>query len=103
MPEQVRDVGDQRTRELESLAEASHLLTSTLELGEILDRLAAIARRRLGVDVVRIWLADESGETLSMRAQQGVGGETVAASSRVPRLASLAGWVATERRSVILP
>src|SRR5262249_5782249 len=103
MPDQTRDVGDRRTRELESLAEASHLLTSTLDLGEVLDRLADIARRRLAVDVVRIWLVDDSGETLSMRAQQGVGGEAVAASGRVPRLASLAGWIATEQTPIILP
>jgi len=62
---------DQRTRELEVLAESSRLLTATLDLGEVLDRLAGIARRRLEVDVVRIWLLDESGEVMRLRAQQG--------------------------------
>ena len=62
---------DLRTRALEVLAESSRLLTATLDLGEVLDRLAEIARRRLEVDVVRIWLPDESGEFLSLRTQQG--------------------------------
>ena len=62
---------DQHTRELEVLAESSRLLTATLDLGEVLDRLAGIARRRLEVDVVRIWLLDESGEFMRLRAQQG--------------------------------
>jgi len=94
---------DQHTRELETLAEANRLLTSTLDLGEILDRLAAIAQRRLAVDVVRIWLLDDSGETLSLRAQRGATEPGVPVSSRVGLFRSLSGWVVNERAPLILP
>ena len=55
---------DQSARELEVLAESSRLLTSTLDLGEVLDRLADIAQARLDVDIARIWLLDDAGEFL---------------------------------------
>ena len=60
---------DQRARELEVLAESSRLLTSTLDLGEVLDRLADIAQARIGADIARIWLLDDAGESLELRAR----------------------------------
>src|SRR5439155_11731390 len=92
---------DQRTRELEVLAESSRLLTSTLDLGEVLDRLAGIARRRLQVDVVRIWLLDESGGTLILRAQQGTTRADVGL-ARLSAQASLSGWVLTRAAPLVL-
>jgi GAF domain-containing protein len=103
MPDATHDGGDQRTRELEVLAESSRLLTATLDLGEVLDRLAGIARSRLQVDVVRIWLRDESGDTLSLRAQQGVTRAAAAAKTRLATSESVAGWVVTERTPLALP
>src|SRR5215472_9885882 len=93
----MSDSRDQRTRELEVLAESSQLLTSTLDLGEVLERLAGIARDRLGVDVARIWLLDESRDVLLLRAQQGVMRHDVAAKDRLSSRESLVGWVITER------
>ena len=94
---------DSRTRALEVLAESSRLLTATLDLDEVLDRLAGIARRRLEVDVVRIWLLDESGEFLSLRAQHGAGGAgSPAPHERLPR-ESLSGWVLTSGTPLALP
>jgi len=92
---------DQRTRELEVLAESSRLLTSTLDLAEVLDRLAGIARRRLDVDVARIWLLDETGETLRLRAQQGTRQDALAGDRLSPR-SLLSGWVMTQRKPVVL-
>jgi GAF domain-containing protein/CheY-like chemotaxis protein len=93
---------DQRTRELEVLAESNRLLTETLDLGEVLDRLAGIAQRRLDVDVTRIWLLDESGEMLCLRAQQGASSSAAVGRDRLPR-ASLSGWVLTHRQPLVLP
>jgi GAF domain-containing protein/anti-sigma regulatory factor (Ser/Thr protein kinase) len=95
-------IQDQRTRELEVLAEAGRLLTSTLDLGEVLDRVAGIARRRLEVDVVRIWLLDEGGELLNLRAQQGVTRQDVPAKNGLSSTESLAGWVITHREPLVL-
>src|ERR1700693_18105 len=93
---------DQRTRELEVFAESSRLLTSTLDLAEVLDRLAGIARRRLEVDVARIWLLEESGEGLRLRAQQAGTGWDVAAKERFSACQSLSGWVITHRKPLVL-
>jgi GAF domain-containing protein/CheY-like chemotaxis protein/anti-sigma regulatory factor (Ser/Thr protein kinase) len=93
---------DQRTRELEVLAEAGRLLTSTLDLGEVLDRLAGIARRRLAVDVVRIWLLDEGSDSLRLGAHQGVTRQDVPAKHRLSPKESLAGWVLTHREPLAL-
>jgi GAF domain-containing protein/ActR/RegA family two-component response regulator/anti-sigma regulatory factor (Ser/Thr protein kinase) len=93
---------DLYTRELEVLAESSRLLTSTLDLGEVLDRLAGIARRRLDVDVVRIWLLDESGEFLVLRAQQGPSRSGSPGKARLLPRQSLSGWVLTHGAPLVL-
>ena len=94
--------GEKNPRELEVLAESSRVLTSTLDLGEVLARLAEIARARLAADVVRIWLLDEPNDCLSLRAQTGT---TRARAPRLDRLSqreSLAGWVITHRKPLCL-
>ena len=93
---------DQRTRELEVLAESSRLLTATLDLGEVLDRLAGIARRRLEVDVVRIWLLDESGDVMRLRAQQGARHPEAPGRQRLSARESISGWVMTQRKPLVL-
>jgi GAF domain-containing protein len=99
----MEDTHDRRTLELEVLAESSRLLTSTLDLEEVLDRLAGIARRRLAVDVVRIWLLDESGDGLRLRAQQGAVRQDVPAKDHLSSRESLVGWVITRREPLVLP
>ena len=91
---------NQRARELEVLAESSRLLTSTLDLNEVLDRLAGIAHRRLEVDVVRIWLLNESGEFLELRAQQGTQ-HPDPPGKLLPR-ESLSGWVFTHVAPLVI-
>ena len=93
---------DLRTRALEVLAESSRLLTATLDLGEVLDRLAEIARRRLEVDVVRIWLLDESGQFLILRAQQGARRAGSPGKDRLLLRESLSGWVLTHGMPLVL-
>src|SRR5215831_1137611 len=95
--------GDQRTRELEVLAESSRLLTSTLDLAEVLDRLAEIARVRIGVDVVRIWLLDEGGDRLRLHAQKGATRQTgVSVTDPLSPDHSIAGWVISHREALCL-
>src|SRR5262245_13562962 len=50
-----------RAAEEESLVEAGRLLTGTLDLTEVLQRLAELVRTRLAVDFVQIWLLDAAG------------------------------------------
>jgi len=93
---------DQHTRELEVFAESSRLVASTLDLAEVLDRLAGIARVRLGVDVVRIWLRDEASDDLLLRAQAGTRRQDVAFQTRLVSGEGLAGAVIATGEPIVL-
>jgi GAF domain-containing protein/anti-sigma regulatory factor (Ser/Thr protein kinase) len=93
---------DQRTRELDVLAESSRLLTSTLDPGEVLDRLAEIAQARIGADIARIWLLDDAGESLELRAQTGVIRGTAGLKRRLSPHDSVAGWVIAHKEPVCI-
>ncbi|MDP2626574.1 MAG: GAF domain-containing protein [Candidatus Rokubacteria bacterium] len=80
-------------RELEVFVESSRFVASTLDLGEVLDRLAGIARARLGVDVVRIWLREEAPGDLILRAETGTRRQDVAFQTRLASSEGLAGVV----------
>jgi signal transduction histidine kinase/CheY-like chemotaxis protein len=51
-----------RAAEQASLVEAGHLLASSLQLNEVLQRFTELIRTRLGVDLVRIWLREAPHE-----------------------------------------
>jgi GAF domain-containing protein/CheY-like chemotaxis protein len=94
---------DQRTRELELLAESSRLLTATLDVDEVVGRLAEIALSRLGVDVVRIWMREPGGDAVVLRAQKG---QTRQPPGGQPALApgeGVAGWVLNQRQPLVVP
>ncbi len=93
---------DQRARELDVLAESSRLLTSSLDAGEVLDRLAQIAQARIGADIARIWLLDDAGESLELRAQTGVIRGTAGLKQPLSPHDSVAGWVIAHREPICL-
>ncbi|HEY7040201.1 MAG TPA: GAF domain-containing protein [Methylomirabilota bacterium] len=93
---------DLRPPELEILAESNRLLTSTLDLTEVLDRLADIARTRLDTEVARIWLRGDSGETLRLAAHKGHLRSPLTDWEQVPTQSSLVGWVLTHREPLVL-
>ena len=84
---------EQRQRELEVFAESSRLVAGTLDLNEVLDRLAGIAMMRLEVDLVRIWLIDDRSGDVVLRARTGVIRGSVVSGERMPAGTGLAGWV----------
>ena len=94
---------EQRRRELEVFAESSRLVAGTLDLGEVLDRLAGIARIRLAVDIVRIWLIDERSGTVALRAQTGARvADSVTFEQHFTTGEGLAGWVVTNAEPLAL-
>jgi signal transduction histidine kinase len=93
---------DLRPAELEVLAESNRLLTSTLDLTEVLDRLADIARTRLDTEVARIWLRGESGDTLRLAAHKGHLRAPLTDWEQLPTRSSLVGWVLTHREPIVL-
>src|SRR5262245_16140359 len=94
---------EQRRRELEVFAESSRLVAGTLDLGEVLDNLAGIARIRLAVDVVRIWLIDERSGTVALRSQTGARvADEVSFEQRFTPGEGLAGWVVSNAEPLAL-
>jgi GAF domain-containing protein/ActR/RegA family two-component response regulator len=102
MADEQAPAEDRRRRELEVFAESSRLVASTLDLGEVLDRLAGIAHMRLEVDVVRIWLLEEASGAAVLRAQTGVLRDTAGFQTRFPAGEGLAGWVIAKAEPVAL-
>ena len=94
---------DPGTRELEVFAESSWLVASTLDLGEVLERLADVAQTRLGVDIVRIWLLDARTGLLSLRAETGTSGRPVAFAQTLSVGEGLAGRVFETQQSLVVP
>ncbi|MBI4560436.1 MAG: HAMP domain-containing protein, partial [Candidatus Rokubacteria bacterium] len=63
---------ERRVSELAALFETGQLFSQTLDLPTVLTRLADLAQSRLGVDVARIWLYDETHQTLVPGADAGL-------------------------------
>src|SRR5437773_8546601 len=61
-----------RAAEQESLVESGRLLTETLQVSEVLHRLAELVRSRFGADVARILIRDEAPGVFRLHAQAGV-------------------------------
>src|SRR4030095_9967449 len=80
-------------RELEVFAESSWLVASTLDLGEVLERLADVAQTRLGVAAGRSWLTGERTGRLTLRAKTGTSGQDVEYQQRFRMGEGLAGSV----------
>src|SRR6267143_976963 len=60
-----------RAAEQESLVESGRLLTETLQVSEVLHRLAELVRSRFGADVARILIRDEAPGVFRLHAQAG--------------------------------
>src|SRR5207247_2020549 len=60
-----------RAAEQESLVEAGRLLTGTLQVSEVLQRLSELVRARLGADVARILIAEDAPGHFRLEAQAG--------------------------------
>jgi GAF domain-containing protein len=60
-----------RGKRLAALAGLTETLTATLSLEDVLSRVADSAVELFGSSVARLWLVDDDGRTLSLRAQAG--------------------------------
>jgi PAS domain S-box-containing protein len=93
---------EQRAAEEESLVEAGRLLTGTLDLSEVLHRLAELVRSRLSGDLVRIWLLEPTGELrFAARAGDVRGPEQREMTFR--RGEGTVGWILEQRVPLVLP
>jgi len=60
-----------RAAEQESLVESGRLLTGTLQVSEVLSRLAELVRSRFGADVARILIGEDVPGVFRLHAQAG--------------------------------
>ncbi|PYN84659.1 MAG: hypothetical protein DMD89_38780, partial [Candidatus Rokuibacteriota bacterium] len=92
-----------RAAEAQSMVEAGRLLASTLDLGEVLHRLAELVRHRLETEcVVRIWLRDTEQGEFRLHAQAGATLETPPERVRVSAGEGLIGSIIYHRTSVVV-
>ena len=65
------EAATRRGKRLETLAELTQTLTATLSVEEVLNRVVGSAVELFGSSVSRLWLVDEGGDAVSLRAHAG--------------------------------
>ncbi len=90
-----------RTEDLGLLNEVASILTSTLELDEILDRTLEVVMQYMGVEAGEIFLVAEDGETLNLVLHHGEAPEAFWTRSRFHRGEGLIGRVLEEKRMIV--
>lgn len=100
--EEARSSLQGRVAELTDLSEAGRLLSSTLDLAEVLRRLTELARVRLGVDVVRIWLREGSSDEFRLHADAGVTRQPGEYRMRLGSGEGLIAWIMDHRAPLVL-
>ncbi|MBI2876712.1 MAG: GAF domain-containing protein [Candidatus Tectomicrobia bacterium] len=94
---------EQTQGKLEALSEAVHLLTGTLDLREVLQRLTELVRARLRADVVRIWLQEDVTGELHLQAQAGTTQQPGEYRMQLQPGEGLVGWILAHRAPLALP
>ncbi|MBI4638034.1 MAG: GAF domain-containing protein [Candidatus Rokubacteria bacterium] len=89
--------------EQQSLVEAGRLITGSLQVSEVLQRLTDLVRTRLDVDVVEIWLTDETPGDVRLHASAGE-----LRTSRTDRFhhepgRALVGWIMDHVTPLVVP
>jgi|RhiMethySRZTD1v2_1073278.scaffolds.fasta_scaffold07118_9 GAF domain-containing protein len=93
----LRARGDQ----LVTLADLTQSLTSTLALDQVLQRFVRHAVALFGDGLARLWLLDEDGQTLRLRAHAGATSETVGI-TRLTLGEGLMGTIAATRQPLVI-
>jgi signal transduction histidine kinase/CheY-like chemotaxis protein len=91
-----------RAAEQQSLVEAGHLLASTLDVTEVLQRFTELVRSRLRVDVVRIWLHEE-GTEYRLASQAGLAEKPGQARVQFAPGEGAVGWIMEHLTPLLLP
>jgi signal transduction histidine kinase/DNA-binding response OmpR family regulator/sensor domain CHASE-containing protein len=92
-----------RARRLYTLTRLNQLISSSLDMNAVLQEIAQAAAKLMDVPSVRIWTADETTQTLELRASSAQGLAADYPSSRMRFGERSAGWVATQRQPLDIP
>ncbi|MBI2554101.1 MAG: GAF domain-containing protein [Candidatus Rokubacteria bacterium] len=99
---QLYEAATRRGKRLEALAGLTQTLTATLSVEEVLGRVVRSAVELFGSSVSRLWLLDEDGETLSLRAHAGSLSD-VLGFTRLRVGEGLMGWIVANRAPLVVP
>jgi diguanylate cyclase (GGDEF)-like protein len=98
----LRQARDQAGR-LRMLARVNQVVSSSLDLGEVLDALVSAAAEITGAPVVGLWVADEAERVLNLRALSDPALIDDYPGRAIRYNEGLAGWVAHHRRPLDVP
>jgi signal transduction histidine kinase len=88
-----------RAARMARLGEFGRMITSSLDLREVLDRVVAAARELLEADLARLWVADAEAQKVRLVASQdSTGAKLLGAVTELPLGVGVIGYVMTERR-----
>jgi GAF domain-containing protein/signal transduction histidine kinase len=88
-----------RAARMTRLSELGRVITSTLELRAVLDRIAGSACELLDGDLARLWVADDAAGVVKLMASQDrTGGTSLGAITELPLGVGVVGHVMTTRR-----
>jgi GAF domain-containing protein/ActR/RegA family two-component response regulator len=87
-----------KTRRLEMLTQVAQRLTASVAPDELLQRVVDAARQMFEAKTARLWLLEEDGETLALRAASGI----AAGIDRIRLGDGLVGRAAAERTPVVV-
>lgn len=96
------DESQRRTRVMTALAESASVITASLELDKVLQRILTQISAALRVEIVSLALIDSHGDTLTFKATSAEI-ENSLIGHKVKIGEGLAGWVAKEGKGVIIP
>jgi GAF domain-containing protein/CheY-like chemotaxis protein len=97
------EAADVRAKRLRTLAHLNHLVSSSLDMEEVLGGIARAAAEFMASPFVGFWVADESAHTLYLRAYSTDLPEEMITVTELPFGEGAVGWVATNRRAVSIP
>ncbi len=92
----------QRAAEQQSLVEAGHLLASSLRLADVLQQFTELVRSRVGLDVVRIWLQEGTGD-YRLHAQAGLAEQPDDRRQHFEPGEGIVGWVMEHLAPLVIP
>ena len=100
---QLYEAQETRASRLHALAHLNHLISSSLDLDEVLRAIARAASKLMDAEVVSFWVADEQAETVEARAYSD---DAVARDFPLKSLRfgeGTVGWVALHRQPLDIP
>ncbi|MBX3277526.1 MAG: SpoIIE family protein phosphatase [Acidobacteria bacterium] len=92
----------QRTREMKTLIEIGHEITSILDLDRLLNHIAPLLDRVINYEFLLVGLIDEAREEIVWHVEEGYGVESRARALRMPVCEGIVGRAVRERRTQIV-